>query len=61
MKEMVLHSITFELSPCGRMQVEVTGAVSVERRQYRKIGNSKNGNSVFSVKHMHCRPVLTYL
>ncbi len=27
----------------------------------RKIGNSKNGNSVFSVKYMHYPPVLTYL
>ncbi len=30
-------------------------------RQYRKIGNSKNGDSVFSIKDMHCRQVLTNL
>ncbi len=27
---------------------------------YQKIGNSKNGNSVFSIKDMHCQPVLAY-
>ena len=30
-------------------------------RLYRKIGKSKNRNSVFSIKDMHCRGVLTYL
>ena len=30
-------------------------------RLYRKIRNSKNEDSVFSVKDMHCWPVLTYL
>ncbi len=30
-------------------------------RQYRKIGKSNNGNSVFLVKDMHCWAVLTYL
>ncbi len=29
-------------------------------RLYRKIGKSKNRNSVFSIKDMHCRGVLTY-
>ncbi len=31
------------------------------RGQYRKIGKQKNGNSVFSVKDMHCQPILTFL
>ncbi len=30
-------------------------------RQYRKIGKSKNGNSLFSIKDIHCQWVLTYL
>ncbi len=39
----------------------LAASIWVRPRLYQKIGKSKNGNSVFSLKDMHCGRVLTYL